>query len=60
MLNVYIHSVDRVFFNLGLIRINSTCPAEVVEELTKEKLKEFELSLFDIVGATSDGADNWA
>lgn len=55
-LNVNIHSVDGVFFNLGIIRIKSTCPAEVVEELTEEKLKEFELSLFDIVGVTSDGA----
>lgn len=55
-LNVNPHSSDGKFFNLGLIRIERNCPAETIEELMSAKLSEFELSLSDVVAATTDGA----
>lgn len=54
-LNVNIHT-NMVQFNLGLIRINGSCPSEEIERLTNVKLKEFNLSMNDIVAATTDGA----
>jgi hypothetical protein len=54
-LNVNLHS-DQNPINLGLIRIKNTCPSEEIERLTNEKLNEFNLTMSDIVGATTDGA----
>lgn len=55
-LNVNIHAANGKFYNLGLIRIKNSCPAEVVIELMLQKLNEFGLSFADIVAATTDGA----
>lgn len=55
-LNVNLHSIDGKFFNLGLIRIKKSCPAETVKELMLEKLREFGLAFSDIIAATTDGA----
>lgn len=55
-LNVNVHSTNGIFFNLGLIRITQSCPAETIEELMLNKLEEFGLTFADIVAATTDGA----
>lgn len=57
-LNVNLHTADKEdgFFNLGLIRITGSCPAETVYELYVHKLEEFGLKADDIVGVTTDGA----
>lgn len=49
-LNVNIHAPNGKFFNLGLKKINGSCPAEKVEQLLVEKLYEFDLRLCDVVG----------
>lgn len=54
-LNVNLHT-NQALFNLGLIRIKGSCPSEELERLTNEKLKEFMVSMADIVAATTDGA----
>jgi hypothetical protein len=54
--NVNVHSTNGIFFNLGLIRIKQSCPAETIEELMLNKLEEFGLTFADIVAATTDGA----
>lgn len=54
-LNINLHCKDE-FWNLGLIRIYGSMPAEKCKKITLEKLKSFNLELRDIVGATTDGA----
>lgn len=55
-LNVNMHSEHGQCFNLGLIRIPGSCPAEEIERLFWIKVNEFELSEKDVIGCTSDGA----
>lgn len=55
-LNVNINAHGGASFNLGLIRIPKSCPAEEVKRLMGEKLLEFGLNQKDVVAATVDGA----
>lgn len=55
-LNVNVHTNCNRVINLGLIRIKMSCPAEELNRLYVEKLKEFDLNEADIIGCTSDGA----
>lgn len=55
-LNVNLHSLNGRCFNLGLIRIPGSCPAEEVERLFWIKLQEFGMNKEDVIGCTSDGA----
>ena len=42
-------------FNLGMVRIKGSMPAERVENLVKERLHQFGLKMEDIAAATTDG-----
>lgn len=56
-LNIVIHLPDGGFKNLGVIRVNGSCPAEKLVDLTTEKLEEFSVNLKkDIFAIISDGA----
>ena len=56
-MNVNIYYEDGESDNLGLVRIQGSCPSEKVYELLNAKLSDFNLSLqSDIVAITSDGA----
>lgn len=56
-MNVHIYYDDGESDNLGLVRIQGSCPSEKVYELLNAKLSDFNLSLqSDIVAITSDGA----
>lgn len=47
-MNVNVHTSDDRTFNLGLIRIIKSCPANKMHKLWQEKLEEFSLSEADI------------
>lgn len=56
-LNIHIYYSSGDSENLGLVRIEGSCPAEKLIELVDEKLKSFGLDFNkDIVSTTSDGA----
>lgn len=59
-MNVNIHTWKdnkAVFWNLGLIRIYGSMPAEAAVDLLRKRLLEFGLSLDDdVVNITTDGA----
>lgn len=59
-INVNVHAFVKekpIFWNLGLVRIYGSLPAEACITILKEKLSEYELSLDkDIVCITTDGA----
>lgn len=59
-MNVNIHTCKKnksVFWNLGLIRIYGSMPAETAVDLLKKRVSEFGLSLDDdVVNITTDGA----
>lgn len=59
-MNVNIHTCKNnkaVFWNLGLIRIYGSMPAETAVDLLKKRLSEFGLFLDDdVVNITTDGA----
>jgi len=55
-LNVNIHESDGQPYNLGLVRIYGSCPAEKTMELVENKLNEFHLNFSHIIGCTTDGA----
>ena len=55
--NLNVHFASR-FQSLGMMPVKGSCNAEKVVDLTKERLKLFNLDLdSDIVGATTDGAE---
>ncbi len=55
-LNITLHCEDN-YWDLGLVRMKDSCPAEKILDMTKMKLAHFNLDLEkDIVGGTSDGA----
>lgn len=54
-LNVNLHASD-TFWNLGLVRIHGSLPAEKCVELLKQKLIEFSLSFNNIISIITDGA----
>lgn len=56
-MNIHIYYDDGQSDNLGLVRIQESCPAEKVYELVNAKLSDFNIKLqSDIVAITSDGA----
>lgn len=56
ILNVHLYSSSKNF-NLGMVLVPKTCPAETLLELTSERLKRFNLNLQnDTIGLTTDGA----
>lgn len=55
-LNVNIHDSAGGAYNLGLVRIFGSCPAETALELLSTKRKSFDLRLTDTIGCTTDGA----
>jgi len=55
-MNFCLHGNNGKFWNLGLSRIFGSAPAEVLAELIVNKLKDFNLSLANIVCITSDAA----
>lgn len=59
-LNVNIHAFHKdkpIFWNLGLVRIFGSLPAETCVTILAEKLSEYDLSLDkDVVSITTDGA----
>lgn len=55
-LNLNVHT-DKIFWNLGLCRVNGTMPAEKCVDIVDAKLKIYNISLdCDIVAITTDGA----
>jgi len=56
-LNLNVHATDKIFWNLGLCRVNGTMPAEKCVNIVDAKLKIYNISLdYDIVAITTDGA----
>lgn len=55
-MNINVHRSDNKFWNLGLCRIHGSMPAERCVILIESKLKEFGISLENIVSITTDGA----
>lgn len=56
-LNVILYLKDCSPTNLGLIRIQSSCPAQTMVELVGKRLEEFDLDIHhDIIVVISDGA----
>ena len=55
-MNINVHICDNRFWNLGLCRINGSMPAERCVLLMENKLKEFGISLSNIITITTDGA----
>ena len=49
-------NLDSDHFNLGIAGIKSFLPAKRVEDLVKEKLREFGLKVEDIVAVSTGGA----
>jgi hypothetical protein len=54
-MNINIHASTE-YWNLGLIRVKGSMPAEKCVDLIGEKLKQFGLSIDQIVAMTTDGA----
>ena len=53
-MNINVHVVDR-HWNLGLVRIFGSMPAEKAEAVVKKKLDEFGIDLdSDVVATTTD------
>ncbi|XP_011859119.1 PREDICTED: uncharacterized protein LOC105556635 [Vollenhovia emeryi] len=56
-LNLNVHATDKMFWNLGLCRVNGTMPAEKCVNIIDAKLNIYNISLdYDIVAITTDGA----
>lgn len=56
-LNLNVHATDKMFWNLGLCRVNGTMPAEKCVDIIDAKLKIYNICLdYDIVAITTDGA----
>ena len=55
--NINVHEKVASFWNLGMVRVFGTIPAENCVKLLQQKLQQFELSLKDdIVAICTDGA----
>ena len=52
-MNLNLH-YDSNLVNLGMVRIKGSMPAEIVENLVKERLHEFGFETEDIIAATTD------
>ena len=55
-MNVNVHSYDNVFWNLGLVRIKGSIPAEKCITYLQNTLKEFSIAIENIISITTDGA----
>ena len=55
-MNVNAHSSDNVFWNLGLVRIKGSMPAEKCITYLQNTLKEFSIAIENIISITTDGA----
>ena len=55
-MNVNVHSYDNVFWNLGLVRIKGSMPAEKCITYLQNTLKEFSIAIENIISITTDGA----
>ena len=56
-LNINVHGNNGKFWNLGMIRIHGSLPAEAIVDSVESRLKEFGISLADhIVSCVTDGA----
>lgn len=55
-MNINLHGMNNKFWNLGLCRIHGSMPAEKCANIIDIKLKEFDISLENIVSITTDGA----
>lgn len=56
-MNINIHSQESKFWNVGLVRVHGSMPAERCIALLDEKLSNFDINLHkDIVCLTTDGA----
>lgn len=55
-MNINVHRSNNKFWNLGLCCIHGSMPAERCISVIKSKLKEFGISLANIVSVTTDGA----
>jgi hypothetical protein len=56
-LNINVHRNDGKFWNLGMVKINGSMPAEIAVDSVRTKLEEFGLSLDKhIVSCVTDGA----
>ena len=55
-MNVNVHSYDNVFWNLGLVRIKGSMPAEKCITYLQNTLKEFSIAKENIISITTDGA----
>ena len=55
-MNINVHRSNNKFWNLGLCRIRGSMSAERCVIVIKSKLKEFGISLANIVSLTTDGA----
>lgn len=55
-INLHTNSKRARSFNLGLVRIIKSCPAEKVKQLFCGRLQEFGLCESDVICCTSDGA----
>lgn len=55
ILNVHLYS-ELESFNLGMVRINVSCTAETMVNLTNERLKMFNIEPTDIIATITDGA----
>ncbi len=55
--NIYVQNDCESFFNLGMVRVRGSMPAEVGVELVRRRLAQFGLPLDkDLVAGTTDGA----
>lgn len=55
-MNINLHQFGFENFNLGIIKINGSCPAEKVLEIMNLKLRDFDITVVDVVGTTTDAA----
>ena len=53
---VNVHSYDNVFWNLGLVRIKGSIPAEKCITYLQKTLKEFSIAIENIISIITDGA----
>ena len=56
LMNVNVHSYDNVFWNLGLVRIKGSMPAEKCITYLQNTLKEFSIAIENIISIITDGA----
>ena len=55
-INVNLHDHGGLHYNLGLIRVTGSAPAQVIDDLVRERLCDFGIYTDQLVGITSDGA----